>query len=89
MKTLDITDARKPLCDYAEMLGEEALILTSGGNPLAAMVSLKNVDWETVSLSSSPEFMDIVEQSRRECKAGQKLSLAEMEQEVASMGSDT
>ena len=88
MKTLSITKATKPLSEYAKELKDETLVLTSDGSPVAAVVSLKNVDWESLSLSTNPDFMEIIEKSRKEFKIGKKLSLDEMRTEVARMNSN-
>ena len=82
MKTLDISTASKPLADYAEELNDEILVLFSGQKPIAAIVPLKNVDRESLALSTSPEFMQIIEKAREEFKTGKKLSLEEIRREV-------
>ena len=64
MKTLDINDATEPLCDYARKMGKEAVILTVDGKPVAALLAIENADWETVALSTSPQFMDLIQRSR-------------------------
>lgn len=85
MRTLSLTKATKPLSEYARKIKNDVLILTSDGNPVAAVISLKNMDWESVSLGFNPEFMKIVGKSRKEFKAGKKLTLDEMKREVAEM----
>ena len=86
MKTLEMANARRPLFEYARDLDKEILVLTSNTTPIAAVVSLKNVDWESLSLSTNPEFMKIIEKSREEFKIGKRVSLKEMQQEISSMG---
>lgn len=84
MKTLEIAHASKPLAEYAQELQDDMVVLMSGNEPIAALVSLKNVeglDLELFSLNANPEFMKIVEKSRRELRNGRKLSLDEMERE--------
>ena len=82
MKTIELTEASKPLSAYAEELGEGMIILTSRRKPIAALVSLKNVDRESLALSTSPEFMAIIEAAREEFRSGKTLSLEEMKREV-------
>jgi antitoxin (DNA-binding transcriptional repressor) of toxin-antitoxin stability system len=84
VKTIDISEASRPLSDYAKELGEEIIVLTSGEKPVAAIVSLKKVDRESLSLSTSPEFMEVIEKARGEFKSGRKLSLREMRQAVSA-----
>jgi hypothetical protein len=38
MKTMELSDASKPLSDYAEALDDDILVLTSKKKPLAALV---------------------------------------------------
>jgi PHD/YefM family antitoxin component YafN of YafNO toxin-antitoxin module len=84
MKTLEIALASKPLYEYAKELRDDIIVLTSDNEPIAAVVSLKNldsVDLEWLSLSTNPEFMEIIDKSRKELRSGKKLSLEEMERE--------
>jgi len=88
MKTLEITQASKPLSEYAKDLRDEIIVLMSGSEPLAAIVPLKNVDsldLELLSLSANPEFMEIIATSRKELRSGKKLSLDEMEREFQTV----
>lgn len=64
MKTLDVNDATDPLRDYARRMGKEAVVLTDDGKPVAALVAIDNADWETVALSTSPQFIDLIQRSR-------------------------
>ena len=82
MKAIEISEALKLLSDYVKELDEEIIVLTSNKKPIAALVSLKNVDKESLVLSTNPEFMEIIEAARKEFKAGRKLSLEEMKREV-------
>lgn len=47
MKKIELSTASRPLADYAEELGDEIVILTSADKPVAAIVSLKDVDRES------------------------------------------
>lgn len=82
MKAIELSEALKPLSDYAKELDEEIIVLTLNKKPIAALVSLKNVDRESLALSTNPEFMAIIEAAREEFRAGKKLSLEEMKREV-------
>jgi PHD/YefM family antitoxin component YafN of YafNO toxin-antitoxin module len=82
MKTIELSEASRPLSDYAEELDEEIIVLTSKKRPVAALVSLKDVDRESLALSTSSEFMAIIEAARGEFRSGKKLSLEEMKREV-------
>jgi prevent-host-death family protein len=78
MKTLEIKDATESLADYALEVGKETVIITRNGKPVAALVSLENVDEETLSLSTNPDFIQLIERSREEQKSKGGLSSEEL-----------
>ena len=78
MKTVELEKATGPLADYARDLTEEPLALTVDGKPVAALVSVDKVDWETVTLSSDPTFMGLIERSRRRHASEGGISSEEM-----------
>ena len=78
MKTLEMTKATAPLAEYAENITKEPVILTKHGKPVSALVSLEDVDTETVKLSSNPKFMALIERSRAQRKSKGGISSAEM-----------
>lgn len=85
MKTIELKEASKPLSDYVNEIDKEILILTSNKKPIAAVVSLKGVDKESLSLSTNPEFMELIEKAREDFKLEKKLSLNEMKEEIRKM----
>ena len=85
MKTIELKKASKPLSDYVNEIDKEILILTSNKKPIAAVVSLKGVDKESLSLSTNPEFLELIEKAREEFKSGKKLSLNEIKEEIGKM----
>ena len=40
------------------------VVITDHGQPVAALVAIENSDLETVSLSTNPQFLDLIERSR-------------------------
>lgn len=60
MKIVDITEANTFLAEYIKSLSEELIIITNKGEPIAALVNLKNVDLETISHSSNSEFIQMI-----------------------------
>ena len=78
MKTIKLSNASRPLTEYAAELGDEVLVLTERNRPVAAVVPLKGVDLESLALSSHPEFLELIARSRAEVQRGQTLSLEEM-----------
>ena len=80
MKTIEISTASRPLADYAQL--DNFLVLTSNSNPVAAIVSLKNLDPESVALNTNAEFLELIERARRECATGQTIPLAAMKRQL-------
>jgi hypothetical protein len=50
--------------------------------PVAALVSLKNVDRESLVLSTSPAFLRLMQAAREELARGDSVSLAEIKRET-------
>lgn len=82
MKTIELSTATRPLAEYAAEIGDEMVVLTDHCKPVAAIVSFKHIDRESLALSMSPEFMEIIEQARREVEAGDTVSLEDMKRAV-------
>lgn len=80
MRTIKLSQASRPLAEYAADLGDEIVILTEGNKPVAAIVPIKDTDRESLVLSGHPEFLRLVERSRAEFREGRTLSLEEMKQ---------
>lgn len=78
MKTVDFAKAILPLSDYTKKIKKEPVIITKKGKPVAALVSIINADIETVSLSSNPKFIALIERSRAKQKAAGGISSDEM-----------
>ena len=78
MKTVSIRKASRSLGQYASELEDDIVVVTRGKRPVAALVPLKNIDRESLALSSSPEFLKIINRSRAEIDSGKTLSLAEV-----------
>jgi len=55
------------------------IIVTDGGEPVAAVVAIENADLESLSLSTNPEFVEIIERSRARGKREGRISADEME----------
>jgi len=78
MKTLALSTASRSLAEYAAELDDEVVVLTERNRPVAAIVPLRNVDRESLALSTHPGFLELIERSRREIVAGKSLSFEEM-----------
>ena len=82
MKTIEVSTASKPLAEYAKEVDEGVIVLTLHDKPIAAMVSLKKIDKESLALSTNPEFLEIIQKAREEFKSGKKISLEELKREI-------
>jgi antitoxin (DNA-binding transcriptional repressor) of toxin-antitoxin stability system len=78
MKTIELVQATAPLAEYAQEVSKEPIIITLGGKPVAALVPIENADLETVTLSTHPQFLALIECSRARQKAEGGISSAEM-----------
>jgi antitoxin (DNA-binding transcriptional repressor) of toxin-antitoxin stability system len=83
MKTLALSTASRSLAEYASELDDEVVLLTKRNQPVAAIVPLRNVDRETLALSTHPGFLALIERSRREIALGKTLSLDQMRNALA------
>jgi PHD/YefM family antitoxin component YafN of YafNO toxin-antitoxin module len=81
MKTIEITTASQSLAECTKDIDQDFVVLTSNHKPVAAIVSLKDIDPESHALSTNPQFMKIVEQARREFAAGNTVPLDQMKQQ--------
>jgi antitoxin (DNA-binding transcriptional repressor) of toxin-antitoxin stability system len=82
VKTIELTTASRPLSEYVDEIGDEVVVLTANHQPIAAIVSLKGVDRESLALSTDAAFLELIERARGEFAAGQTLSLEEMKRAV-------
>jgi antitoxin (DNA-binding transcriptional repressor) of toxin-antitoxin stability system len=64
MKLIEKADATASLAQHATEVENGPVIVTDHGNPVAALVPLENSDLETVALSTSPQFLSLIERSR-------------------------
>ena len=63
------------LLEVAESADGKTLVFTEKKRPVAALVSLRKVDREALALSTNPQFLRIIETSRREAQAEKTTSL--------------
>ena len=78
MKTVEMESATDSLAKYAKEIGNGPIIVTVKGKPTAALVPIENADTETVTLSTNPQFIALIERSRARQKAEGGISSAEM-----------
>ena len=82
MKTIKLASASRSLAEYAKELDDQIVVVIERNKPVAAVVPLRNVDRESLALSSHPEFLEIIAKSRRQFATGKTLSLEEMRRAV-------
>jgi antitoxin (DNA-binding transcriptional repressor) of toxin-antitoxin stability system len=75
MKAMKLPKEIQSFLDVAETSKEETLVFTKKKRPVAALVSLRKVDRESLALSTSPQFLKIIETARKEVRAGKTVSL--------------
>ena len=83
MKTLELKNASRPLGEYATRLSGEGIVLTSKKKPVAALVSLKGADAESLALSMNARFMNLIRRARAEVDRGEVVSLESVKQDLA------
>src|SRR5688500_17262778 len=79
MKAMKLPKEIQSFLDVAETAEEETLVFTKKKRPVAALVSLRRVDRESLALSTNPQFMRIIEAARKEVRAGKTISLEALE----------
>jgi prevent-host-death family protein len=65
MKAIRITQATASLAEYVRALEQGPLAITDKGKPIAALVPIEGVDMETLAAGTNPDFIDLLEHSRR------------------------
>jgi hypothetical protein len=82
MKTVELQKASKSLANYTTELNSGNLLITSDGEPVAALVSVRGMDRESIALSVSPEFAEIILHARSEIEKGDVFSLKAVKEEL-------
>jgi antitoxin (DNA-binding transcriptional repressor) of toxin-antitoxin stability system len=78
MRVIERKDATASLAEYAAEIGNDPLVVTSEGQPVAALVPIENADMETVALSTNREFLELIERSRSRVRAEGGISSQDM-----------
>ena len=78
MKVVEKQEATRTLAEYASEIRSGTVVITDHGQPVAALVAIENADLETVSLSTNPQFLDLIERSRSRVSDGGGVPSAEM-----------
>jgi prevent-host-death family protein len=78
MRIVEKTEATAPLAAYADEVGHGPVVITDEGMPVAVLVPIENADVETVSLSTNPRFLELIERSRARARAEGGVSSEDM-----------
>ena len=65
MKTIELKDATAPLAEYVKSMEGEEITIVHKGVPLAVLTPAGNDDYESVELSTNPQFIAMLERSRK------------------------
>ena len=79
MKAMKLPKELQSFLEVAETAEQETLVFTKKKRPVAALVSLRKVDRESLALSTNPQFLRIIETARKEVRAGKTTSLEALE----------
>jgi prevent-host-death family protein len=78
VKVVKLSEATVSLAEYVRRVDGEPLVVTRAGKPVAALVPIENADLETISLSTNPKFLAIIERSRRRARTEGEIGEKEM-----------
>jgi len=78
INTVEMADATHPLSEYVQHADTEPTVITVEGKPIAVVVSIEEIDWESFALSRNPQFLAIIERSRKSSKQEKGLTSDEM-----------
>lgn len=88
VKKVEVTDATESLAAYVRQVDAGPVVVTDEGRPVAALVFLENTDLETVALSTDPEFLELIQNSRARHAREGGLSSAEMRRLLEEVGQE-
>ena len=83
MRTVELDEASAHLAEYARNVAEEPVILMTDGKPVAVLLSVEDVDLETLSLATNPQFLAIIERSRARLRTEGGISTEEMRRRLS------
>ena len=89
MKKIELTEATKPLAEYVKEMDGMSMMIMFKGVALAALVPMDNADYETVSLSTNPEFIALLQRSRASGRKEGGISTEEMRRRFAEDKDDS
>ncbi len=82
MKVISLDDTTLTLTALADMAKDETVILTRKGQPVIAVKDVSGSKWESLSLASNPQFMALIEESRRAHREQGGVGIGQLRREV-------
>jgi hypothetical protein len=82
MKKIDIVQATNSIEQYTRELGAEPLVLTEGGQAIAALLPINDEDLESITLYLSPKFQAMIERAREEHRNGASIPADDVRREL-------
>ena len=82
MKVIQVEQSDLTVPAVAEMAKQGTVILTRNGRPLVAVKDLSRSDWETISLANNPQFVAMIEASRRSYRKSGGIPAKELRKEL-------
>ena len=82
MRVVPLEQSTLTVPELVEMAKEGLVILTRGGQPLAAIRDVSGSDLESASLAHNPRFMALIEESRRSYRDKGGVSMADLQREL-------
>jgi antitoxin (DNA-binding transcriptional repressor) of toxin-antitoxin stability system len=86
LKAIDVRDATGSLGEYVSSLSGETIVVMDGDTPVAALVPVRGADLESLSIGTDPDFLDLLEQSRRRQREEGGISSDEMRRRLGIRG---
>lgn len=80
MKVIDVTKAQASLARYARRVHRDGLLIAVAehGRAIAVVVAVHGQDIESPSLLTNPQFIGLIEASRKRCPPGSGVSMDEL-----------
>ena len=85
MKTVavELTEATASLSDYARRAGQQTVVVTRKGKPVATLIAAgSHTDLENVAVTTDPAFVAMIERSRRLYPAGTGLTTEQVREQL-------
>ena len=64
MKTVELGQGTASLDEYVSRVRKQPVVVTRRGKPVAALVSVADADWESIALSTNPQFIRMIQRAR-------------------------